>query len=49
MQDWIIIVALYMLGMGLFQILGGLGAAADALKTWGARSSIQNNHVRRSR
>jgi hypothetical protein len=39
MQDWIIIVALYALGTGLFHILGGLGAAADALKDWGTRSS----------
>jgi hypothetical protein len=49
MHDWIIIVALYGLGMGLFQILGGLGAAAEALKKWGAGSSIENNQVRSSR
>ena len=49
MQDWIIIVALYALGMGLFHILGGLDAAADALKDWGTRSSTQDNRIRSSR
>lgn len=48
MWDWIIIVALYGLGLGLYEILGGLGAAADALKTWGARSSIEGRRARSS-
>jgi hypothetical protein len=48
MQDWIIIAALYALGIGLFHILGGLGAVADALKDWGTRSSTQDNPTRSS-
>jgi hypothetical protein len=49
MQEWIIIVALYALGVGLFHILGGLGAAADAFKDWGTRSSTLDNRIRSSR
>jgi hypothetical protein len=39
MREWIIIIALYALGVGLFQLLGGLGTAAEALKRWGAGHS----------
>jgi hypothetical protein len=49
MQNWIISLTLYALGMGLFHILGGFGAAARALKEWGARSSIENSRLRSSR
>jgi hypothetical protein len=38
-MDWIIIIALYALGMGLFQVLGGLSSAAEHLKRWGEASS----------
>jgi hypothetical protein len=38
-MDWIIIIALYALGMGLFTVLGGLSAAAESLKRWGKASS----------
>jgi hypothetical protein len=38
-MDWIIIIALYALGMGLFQLLGGLSSAAEHLKRWGEASS----------
>jgi hypothetical protein len=34
-MQWIIVIALYALGMGLFHILGGLGAAAEHLRSWG--------------
>jgi hypothetical protein len=37
--DLIVVVSLYVLGMGLFQVLGGLGAAAEVLKSWGRASS----------
>jgi hypothetical protein len=39
MREWIIIIALYPLGVGLFQLLGALGTAAEALKSWGAAHS----------
>jgi hypothetical protein len=39
MRDWIVVIILYALGMGLFQVLGGLGAAANALSRWGRASS----------
>jgi hypothetical protein len=38
-MDWIVIIALYALGMGLFQVLGGLSSAAEHLKKWGETSS----------
>jgi hypothetical protein len=41
MWNWIIIVALYALGMGFFALLGGLRSAGDAIRRWGetARSA----------
>jgi hypothetical protein len=38
MWAWIWIVALYALGIGLFQWLGGIGAAATAIQRWGRAS-----------
>jgi hypothetical protein len=35
MWGWIWIVALYILSIGLFRWLGGIGAAADAIQRWG--------------
>jgi len=35
MWEWIWIVCLYVLGISFFRWLGGIGAAADALKLWG--------------
>ncbi len=35
MRDWIVIVVLYLLGMGIFRLLGGFGAAGEALRQWG--------------
>jgi hypothetical protein len=35
MWQWIIIVALYALGCGTLRLLGGVGAAGDALRDWG--------------
>jgi hypothetical protein len=50
MQNWIIIVALYALSIGLFQIIGGLSAAAEAVQSWGAtHSTIENDRTRSSR
>jgi hypothetical protein len=35
MWGWIWIAALYVLGMGFFHWLGGIGAASEALQRWG--------------
>ena len=35
MWEWILIIVLYMLGIGFFRWLGGVGAAADAIQRWG--------------
>ena len=46
MRDWIVVVVLYLFGMGLFHVLGGLGAAAETLKRWGrVSSSLENGRV----
>ena len=33
--NWIVIGILYLFGIGFFRWLGGIGAAADAIKSWG--------------
>ena len=35
MWEWILIAILYMLGIGFFRWIGGVGAAADAIQRWG--------------
>jgi len=35
MWGWLGIAVLYVLGMGFFRWLGGIGAAADAIQRWG--------------
>lgn len=39
MRDWMIIVALYVLSLGLFRALGGIRGAADTFRRWGHSSS----------
>jgi len=39
MREWLPILVLYVLGLGIFRVLGGLGAAADAFRRWGRGSS----------
>jgi hypothetical protein len=39
MWSWLLIGVLFVLGMGLFHWLGGIGAAARAIRRWG-RSSV---------
>jgi hypothetical protein len=39
MHSWITIAILYALGMGCFWLLGGIGAAGEALRNWGRASS----------
>jgi hypothetical protein len=44
MRDWIVVLILYLLGMGFLGLLGGLHSAADAVRHWGeASSSIREN------
>jgi hypothetical protein len=35
MWGWIWVVVVYVLGIGFFRWLGGIGAAADAIQSWG--------------
>ena len=39
MLQWIWIATLYAFGMGLLYWLGGIGAAADAIRDWGCSVS----------
>ena len=39
MWTWFVIVILYVLETVLFRVLGGTGAAGDALRRWGRSSS----------
>jgi hypothetical protein len=44
MRGWMVIAVLYTLFLAFFRFLGGLGAAADALRRWGkASASIRSN------
>jgi len=44
MREWIITGALYVLGMGLFGILGGIGAAGEAMRNWARHSCALRGH-----
>ena len=39
MWTWIVLAAGYVVVLFFFHILGGIGAAANAIQTWGRRSS----------
>jgi hypothetical protein len=39
MLSWIVIVVLYLIGLGFFSLLGGVAGAADALRGWGSNSA----------
>jgi hypothetical protein len=39
MRDWIVFIVLYVVGLGLFRLLGNFGAAGDAFRRWGESSS----------
>jgi hypothetical protein len=45
MWGWILIGVLYVLGMGFFHWLGGIGAAADAIRRWGHSSAEQRRRT----
>lgn len=38
-REWIVTVVLYLVGIGLFRLLGGVGAAGDAVRRWGEAAS----------
>jgi hypothetical protein len=35
MFDWIVIGLLYVAGIAFFRLIGGIGAAGDAMRRWG--------------
>jgi hypothetical protein len=41
MLSWLVIGALYVLGIGFFRWLGGVGAAADAISQWGRATAAR--------
>jgi hypothetical protein len=45
MWSWIIVIVLYLLGMGLFHILGGLAASAEAIRGWGEAAFTMRNRT----
>jgi hypothetical protein len=45
MWGWIGIVVLYVLGMGFFHWLGGIGAAAEAIRGWGRATAERQRRV----
>jgi hypothetical protein len=48
MWSWIVIGVCYVLVIGSFRILGGIGAASDALRDWGRASSNGTHQPRPS-
>jgi hypothetical protein len=45
MFGWIVTGVLYVLGIGLFRWLGGIGAAMDAIEQWGRASAERHRRV----
>jgi hypothetical protein len=45
MWSWIIIGALYLLGMGILNLLGGLGSAGEAFRQWGESHAAKKRHL----
>ncbi len=43
MRDWIVILILYVLVLGLFRLAGGFRAAGQALRSWGSHAAIPAN------
>jgi hypothetical protein len=42
--DWILIAILYLFAIGFFRLIGGLGAAEDGLRRWGAAYGERQRH-----
>jgi hypothetical protein len=49
MGSWILVIVLYLLGMGCFHLLGGLGAAGEWFQRWGETSATRRRHRLSSR
>jgi hypothetical protein len=47
-MEWILIVGLYALGIGLFHVLGGLAAAGETIERWGRTASTLSGNQRLS-
>jgi hypothetical protein len=43
--SWIIVGGMYVLGMGLFSVLGGLGSAAEGFRRWGETATALRNRT----
>jgi hypothetical protein len=41
MWQWIVVIALYLFGIGIFRLLGGIGAASEALRRWGQATALK--------
>lgn len=46
--DWVVLGSGYLLALGLFYWLGGLGRAAEAIRRWGSSASRVDVRERRS-
>jgi len=46
MWSWVVIAVLYVLGIGFFRWLGGIGAAADAIQRWGHSAGVRRRDAR---
>ena len=45
MSSWIAVAVLYVLGMGFFHLLGGVSAAGEAFRRWGAAETVRRHRV----
>jgi hypothetical protein len=45
MWGWVLVAVLYVAGIGFFQWLGGIGAAAEAMRQWGQASAERRRRV----
>jgi hypothetical protein len=41
MWNWVVIVGCYAFGAGFFRLIGGVGAAGEAMRRWGASESVR--------
>jgi hypothetical protein len=48
MRDWIIIFVSYAFGTGFFHLVGGVGAASDAITDWARSRTHETNTLTRS-
>jgi hypothetical protein len=41
MAGWIVVAVLYLLGIGFFRWIGGVGSAMEALRRWGEATAAR--------